>query len=429
MALAGFLAGSPAAWLRVEQQQTRLSPWRCCRHAAGCRRRSTSSGLKVKLAAGGLPRRLKRQSRHRVRVGQGYSSVVVAESSKVEVIEEEEQKPAEARPDDGHQQAGSSSVELMWARAALVATPILWGTYSPAVRLTYAAEGAPVPSALAATRSVLLLLAFVPFVLRSRQQHSKRVVVPAMSDNVHERPSLWKAALELALWNTCGTGLQALGLMSSTATRAGFLIQLATVFVPVLVSLGGGEVSLTVWAACLLALGGVAVMGGGGTGLGASDLVSLGSGDMFIVLSAMSYAVYTVRLGVHAVRHPTLELTAAKVAGNAAYSIGWAAVDAGVRINQGSVLQTMWPGASNLMSWLLVLYTAIAPGALAAYLQTSGQSKVPAAQAQVLYALQPIWSAILAAVLLHEESSPRAWAGGSLIVVAALLPAIQLRKR
>lgn len=54
-----------------------------------------------------------------------------------------------------------------------------------------------------------------------------------------------------------------------------------------------------------------------------------------------------------------------------------------------------------------------------------GQSSVPAAQAQVLYSSTPLWSALLAALLLSggEAMSPLGWAGGLAIVIASLVAA------
>eukprot|EP00878_Enallax_costatus_P036267 GHUV01040677.1.p1 GENE.GHUV01040677.1~~GHUV01040677.1.p1 ORF type:complete len:123 (-),score=14.06 GHUV01040677.1:106-474(-) len=66
---------------------------------------------------------------------------------------------------------------------------------------------------------------------------------------------------------------------------------------------------------------------------------------------------------------------------------------------------------------LILVYSALGPGALAAVMQAQGQSTVSAAQAQVFHSLTPVWAASMALLLLQgEEMGPLAWVGGGVIV-------------
>lgn len=44
---------------------------------------------------------------------------------------------------------------------------------------------------------------------------------------------------------------------------------------------------------------------------------------------------------------------------------------------------------------------------------------------QVYYSLQPVWSAVFAAVVLHETMTPFAWGAGGIVVFAAVLASTQ----
>lgn len=56
------------------------------------------------------------------------------------------------------------------------------------------------------------------------------------------------------------------------------------------------------------------------------------------------------------------------------------------------------------------------------YLYAQGQGKVSSSQAQIYYSSTPIWSALLAMLLLEGESmGPMGWLGGAGIVVAGLI--------
>lgn len=51
-----------------------------------------------------------------------------------------------------------------------------------------------------------------------------------------------------------------------------------------------------------------------------------------------------------------------------------------------------------------------------------GQSKVPAAQAQIIFSSLPLWSAFFAAMLLHgEKMGIYGWLGGLIIVLAGIV--------
>jgi drug/metabolite transporter (DMT)-like permease len=78
-------------------------------------------------------------------------------------------------------------------------------------------------------------------------------------------------------------------------------------------------------------------------------------------------------------------------------------------------------GVSALTVWGAVAYSALAPGALANVLQTRGQSRVPAAEAQLIFATTPVFNAALAAGL-GETASAGTVVGGGVILAASLAP-------
>ncbi|CAM9817987.1 unnamed protein product, partial [Hapterophycus canaliculatus] len=74
-----------------------------------------------------------------------------------------------------------------------------------------------------------------------------------------------RAGAELGLWLFLGGTVQVWGLELTTASRAGFLVQLTTVIVPVLEAfLGRRKLKPQVWFACALATVGVAMVSLGG---------------------------------------------------------------------------------------------------------------------------------------------------------------------
>ena len=63
--------------------------------------------------------------------------------------------------------------------------------------------------------------------------------------------------------------------------------------------------------------------------------------------------------------------------------------------------------------------------ALANYLQSVAQKKVSAERASIFYALDPVWGAVFANLLLGEKLGVLGWVGSSLIVIAAATNAVR----
>jgi drug/metabolite transporter (DMT)-like permease len=150
-------------------------------------------------------------------------------------------------------------------------------------------------------------------------------------------------------------------------------------------------------------------------------LFSLG-GDAAILSAAFFFSLATVRLGTYARRIPSVELAAAKsvVLGGAA--LGTFLVAAAGMAAAGEPVTTLWPGYDNPLSWGVLVYSALGPGALAAFLHAKGQSVVPPAEAQVIFSTVPLWSIAFAYVLLGgEPMSEKTLVGGAAVVAAGII--------
>jgi len=74
--------------------------------------------------------------------------------------------------------------------------------------------------------------------------------------------------------------------------------------------------------------------------------------------------------------------------------------------------------------WGAVVYSAIAPGALANVIQTKGQAAVPAAEAQLVFATTPVFNAALATAFLGERPTIETLVGGLIIITASVAPSL-----
>ena len=182
---------------------------------------------------------------------------------------------------------------------ALLAVPLAWGTYGPVVELAY---GLPHPAP-----SPVLSILFVGVSAASLQLVG---LASGGGDVDNERRRLpeeplgseVRAGVELGLWLFLGSNIQLVGLQLTDAARAGFLVQLTTVIVPLVEALLlGRRLPPQLLAACAVATAGVtsiALGSGALDGFASSSAASSAlRGDALIGCSALLYSAHVVRLG------------------------------------------------------------------------------------------------------------------------------------
>ncbi|CAM9089866.1 unnamed protein product [Scytosiphon promiscuus] len=348
----------------------------------------------------------------------------------------------------------------------LATVPLVWGTYSPSVKYLYQMGESP-PGLLfnfACYAVSVLTFAAVAGLNSARTRRTASAAGGAGSE-VEAEESLpqeektvldryaTRAGAELGLWLFLGGTVQVWGLELTSASRAGFLVQLTTVFVPVLEAfLGRRKLKPQVWFACALATVGVAMVSLGGilppgadvvkyvTGLfsaarlapaGGWERIASGNlrGDLLVACSALFYSLHVVRLGVHVSKVDTLSLARAKALSELGFS-GLSVLIAGSIGGQGGNFARFISAlASKPELWLVFGAVTVWNGALtsayAMWAQTRGQASVAPSEANLVYSLQPLWSVFFAALILKESFRGVEAAGAALLLLSLVLVAAQ----
>lgn len=301
----------------------------------------------------------------------------------------------------------------------------MWGSFAPAVRLLFAQQPHQQPALFNSERLLLSTIVYVPVLLAEINAFRNRASTQS-SDVTDDRFAFFPAGLELGVYVFLANVAQVIGLQQTSAGRAAFLVQLQTVIVPVLSGLLGlDKISPKTWMASIVAVAGVALLSsdkGHGT-------VSSFTGDSLEVLSALFFSTYIIRLGKYCNSLPANPLVATKIAVQAILSVGWViALDLGdffrhtpTHIPVDGEQVVPWTFATIAISIGVVAWTGLMSSALSGWLQTKGQQGVPASEAVVIFATQPLWASGLAALLLGESFGPRGLGGGALIIAATLL--------
>ena len=348
----------------------------------------------------------------------------------------------------------------------LLSVPFCWGTYVPVVRYLYAIEP-PVPGfvfslSYYAVASITTLFLVVLQGQRARKTDISTDIVTNINNaeentgDENSKPIPIKAGLELGGYLFVANCLQVIGLKTVPSDRAGFLVQLTTVMVPVAEALFAGDllaIPTRTWFSCLLAFAGICVMnldGLGGSSISTMLLAfkTFTQGDLLILSAAVLYALHVVRLGRYAKESTPLKLAASKASVETIYSFGlvmslivYAGSGAGTNaggllsfaqqtgaeisnffstISQGLTAGTV-PKAAIVSALGATVWTGLVTTAYTIYAQSYGQRRVGPTTANLVYSIQPLTTSFFAFLLLGETMGPAGVVGGALIGSALYL--------
>lgn len=352
----------------------------------------------------------------------------------------------------------TSSHQRLRGILVLLTVPFAWGTYAPVVKFVYEMDP-PTPGFVfsaayyaIASSTLILLSTIVPYLGSSG-------TVAAVSSENGKPDSLSRISprilggVELGSYLFMGNCLQVVGLESTPADRAAFLVQLTTIMVPLLQAFLARNFTLipiTTWGACLLAFVGVIVMGLDRPDVDVSSLwnsvdgmmlgFSFSAGDVLIILAAFCYSMHVLRLSKYAEQIAPLELAASKATVETVLSIGLVlgllsvqpSSMMGVPFLDGesreiqkyfSELQSAmdrgtFPPTGFLNAFLASLWTGLVTCAYTIYAQSYGQRRVGPTDANLIYTMQPVFSSFFAWALLGENLGVYGYVGALLIGLA-----------
>ena len=276
------------------------------------------------------------------------------------------------------------------ADLALVVLMAVWGSTFAIVRVLVGSGSSPVsPILLVAVRMAVafaLLLAFL-----------------ALRPGIKLGRDLLRDGLLCALFLGAGFLLQIEGQHRTTASRSGFLTGLLVVFVPLIERVFFRKRPATPQiAGVVIAVSGMAVLSGGGAA-GNAQLV----GDL-LTFGCAVFAIHIVVLGRVAPRHEVLPLLLVQLGGTCAIAA----------ISGPFVEAQRFQADSRTLA--AIAYLAIFATLFAFGVQTWAQRKLSSVRFALLSALEPVFAALWAALLIGERLSALELSGGALIVLGVV---------
>lgn len=273
---------------------------------------------------------------------------------------------------------------LLLCCAAIWGVSFLWQTWANEhVRpLTYVGA-----------RCLLGGLLVLPLALR-RRAHAPR----------GPRSALLLGGLLTGACMAAGSGLQQIGLQTTTVTNAGFITGLYVVFVPFLGVFAGQRVTGHAWVAVLLAALGLYWLSFHG-----QATFALHEGDLFVLGCAATWALHVQVVGWASRRCDPVALSVAQffVGGALATALAFA-------------FENPTAEAVTAAAWPIALSAVFAVG-IAFTLQAIAQDVAPPTHTAILLSLESVFAALTGVVWIGEEFGTRQALGAAAMLGAAFV--------
>jgi len=218
--------------------------------------------------------------------------------------------------------------------------------------------------------------------------------------------STWRDGLVLGALGLTSLVAQAYGLQFISANRSAFLTSLNVLMVPLIGLALGIRAGWVVFCAAALACLGVGLM--------SFDVQGDFWADAATLAAALAYALYTIIMSARAKNHAPAQLAAAQIACMALLGALWMLADSGAQ------RLLLLPGLVDTEVWWGLLYLGAVASAATFFLQAMAQSRVSAAQAAIIYAMEPVFAAAFGWWYINEQMTPLALLGGALVIAAVI---------
>ena len=279
--------------------------------------------------------------------------------------------------------------------ALLLTTAIIWGFAFVAQRVGMDYVG---PFTFNGIRFAIGGLSLLPLVIISREQGT-------VANHFLPRRGLkiilfGGTALGLTLFG--GASLQQIGLVYTTAGKAGFITGLYVIIVPILGLIWKQQPGIGTWIGAFLAAGGLYL-------LSITEKFTIEPGDLLVLIGAFFWAVHVLIIGWLSPRINPIKLAFSQYLACSILSLATAFVIEEITLD--SIFQAAIP----------ILYGGLLSVGIAYTLQVVAQRDAYPAHAAILLSLEAVFAAIGGWLILGEIISPRGLVGCGLMLLGMLL--------
>ncbi|HET9795796.1 MAG TPA: DMT family transporter [Thermoanaerobaculia bacterium] len=229
-------------------------------------------------------------------------------------------------------------------------------------------------------------------------------------------PRVWRDGIGMGVLLALGMGAQIVGQTETSASKTAFITGLSVVLTPVVALFRTRRApGAAVLAGVALATGGFALLSW------PSDGGGVNRGDLMVLVCAVLFAIYFVENEVRSPRHDAFVYTARQMI---AASVTLAAASLWLKLARPPLAAAAFeakPFALDRGFLIAIAYMTLFATVGTFTVQNWAQARLTATRAAIIFALEPVWAAIFAAVILSEHLGFRGYAGGALVIAGIVV--------
>ena len=279
------------------------------------------------------------------------------------------------------------------ANLLLLLTAMIWGSSFVAQRQGMDHVS---PFTFNGVRFVIGACSLLPVIFFSKYKNKGCDTAPLLS----KQTIMGGLALGMVLF--CGASLQQIGIVSTTAGKAGFITGLYVIIVPLLGLFWKQRTGSGTWIGAILAVIGMYF-------LSITDGFSMSKGDLLVLCSALFWAMHVQLVSKLCQKYDALQISFYQFIFCALLSLLTAFQWESVTIE--GLRGAMFP----------ILYTGIFSVGIAYTLQVVAQQKAHPAHAAIILSLEAVFAAVCGYLILNEILTMRGLFGCSLMLAGMLL--------
>ncbi len=279
-------------------------------------------------------------------------------------------------------------------------TALIWGTAFVAQIVGMEHIG---PFTFTASRTLIGALSLIPVILLMDRKKSNGSVEEEFQGN---KKDLIKGGVTCGLAMFFGVSFQQVGLLYTTAGKAGFITALYIVLVPIFGLFMHKRIEKSVWLGVALGVVGLYL-------LSVTEGLSIGKGDLLVTFGTFFWALHIITIDHFTYKVDALKMSFIQflVCGIIALSIAIAKE----KISIEALVKSAFP----------VLYAGIIVVGIAYTLQIIGQRGTNPTTAAIIMSMESVFAAISGMIILGETMSLREIAGCILMFIAVIVAQLQ----
>ena len=287
-------------------------------------------------------------------------------------------------------------------QAALLLAAVIWGSAFIFQKMGMDHIG---PFTFGVFRFILGSLALLPVIwvfgkLNDRKPIEERTEITPWSDK-----TLIIGSLLCGAANFIAGSLQQIGIVYTTAGKAGFITSLDIIIVPILMLFLRQKIERTTWLGIAIALVGVWL-------LCITEGFTIAKGDAYVMGCAVAYSFQILLIDHYSERVDVLKLSFAQF-----FIAGALSIPAAL-LTETIVMRYIIACAGP------ILYVAFLEVSIAFTLQVVGQKYTSPAVAAIIMSLESVFAALCGALFLHETMTGRELAGCIIMFAAFIISQI-----